>query len=270
MKTSVKLLAMAAVVALFASCDKDEDDIADEYVEKNESVAFANVNEQLGEGLVQEQKGMYTHNGYGCVDLGLPSGTYWATCNVGGENPEDYGGYYQWGALSTVDNGWLSADNFKTRISADNEYELDTLFDVATQLWGGNWRTPSIVQHMELQRECYWVWTDNYNETNVSGYIVYKSKSAEDKGYKVYFGDTPSASYNIAKDAHIFLPAVGYIWGDEMLNAGIYGYYWSRSCIYNEANVDACDNFFDIYEVGWIYSSCDAKHPVRPVCSFIE
>ena len=31
------------------------------------------------------------------VDLGLPSGTLWATCNVGANSPEQYGDYFAWG-----------------------------------------------------------------------------------------------------------------------------------------------------------------------------
>lgn len=31
------------------------------------------------------------------VDLGLPSGTLWATCNVGASRPEEYGDYFAWG-----------------------------------------------------------------------------------------------------------------------------------------------------------------------------
>ena len=31
------------------------------------------------------------------VDLGLPSGTLWATCNIGAYCPEDYGDYFAWG-----------------------------------------------------------------------------------------------------------------------------------------------------------------------------
>ena len=36
-------------------------------------------------------------NGFGYVDLGLPSGTLWATCNVGADKPSDFGLYFQWG-----------------------------------------------------------------------------------------------------------------------------------------------------------------------------
>ncbi len=33
------------------------------------------------------------------VDLGLPNGTKWATCNIGSKTPHEYGNYYQWGEL---------------------------------------------------------------------------------------------------------------------------------------------------------------------------
>ena len=36
-------------------------------------------------------------NGHEYVDLGLPSGTLWAICNVGAEKPEDFGDYFSWG-----------------------------------------------------------------------------------------------------------------------------------------------------------------------------
>ncbi len=36
-------------------------------------------------------------NGHGYVDLGLPSGLKWATCNIGASSPEGYGNYYAWG-----------------------------------------------------------------------------------------------------------------------------------------------------------------------------
>ena len=37
------------------------------------------------------------NNGFEFVDFGLPSGTLWATMNVGASNPSDYGQYFQWG-----------------------------------------------------------------------------------------------------------------------------------------------------------------------------
>ena len=39
-------------------------------------------------------------NGHEYVDLGLPSGTLWATCNVGASKPEEYGNHFAWGETS--------------------------------------------------------------------------------------------------------------------------------------------------------------------------
>ncbi len=36
------------------------------------------------------------YNGYEYVDLGLPSGLKWATCNIGADAPEKYGDFYEW------------------------------------------------------------------------------------------------------------------------------------------------------------------------------
>ena len=39
------------------------------------------------------------NNGLKYIDLGLPSGTLWATTNVGSKRPSGYGLYFQWGDL---------------------------------------------------------------------------------------------------------------------------------------------------------------------------
>ncbi len=49
-------------------------------------------------GWTKENDSPQTHE---YVDLGLPSGTKWATCNVGASSPEDYGDYYAWGETET-------------------------------------------------------------------------------------------------------------------------------------------------------------------------
>ncbi len=51
------------------------------------------------------------HNPYDYVDLGLPSGTLWATCNVGASSPEGYGDYFAWGETAPYDeNGKTTFD----------------------------------------------------------------------------------------------------------------------------------------------------------------
>ena len=38
-------------------------------------------------------------HGFEYIDLGLPSKTMWATCNIGASKPEDEGLLFQWGRV---------------------------------------------------------------------------------------------------------------------------------------------------------------------------
>ncbi len=85
-------------------------------------------------------------NGHGYVDLGLPSGLKWATCNVGTNKLYQYGGLYRFGDPTgkLYDNeDFLPDDNI-----------IGTNNDVATKLWGSDWRTPSIEDAKELLENC--------------------------------------------------------------------------------------------------------------------
>ena len=198
------------------------------------------------------------------VDLGLPSGVKWATCNVGAANPWDYGDYYAWGETQTKDffrwETYKYCNGMDTTLSKycnDAEYgsdgftdtltTLEAADDVATAVLGSDYSMPIDADWEELYSQCYWVWTENYNNHNVRGYIVYKAKAEGDKGTKVYVDGTPSASYSLS-DAHIFLPAAGYrVYNENSGNLG--GLYWSaslneydpnsaRGCIFNSGYVD--------------------------------
>lgn len=166
-----------------------------------------------------------TIDGHDYVDLGLTSGTKWAINNIGAERPWDYGNYYSWGEV--MQKSTYSQDTYKygtdyynalTKYCTNGSYGKDGFVDNKTVLelqddaahvnWGGKWRMPSKAQVEELLSECYWVWTNSYNDSDVSGYVVYKPKSLEDKGIKVFEGDSPSLSYSLF-DAHIFIPASG-------------------------------------------------------------
>ncbi len=83
-----------------------------------------------------------TENGYGWVDLGLPSGLKWATCNAGANTPEEYGKYVPYAEAPT-----------------------------AAQV-GGKWRLPSANEFDELRKNCQWTWK---SVNGVNGYEV-KSK----------------------------------------------------------------------------------------------
>ena len=151
------------------------------------------------------------------VDLGLPSGTLWATCNVGASSPEEYGDYFAWGETEPKEvyhcstykwcNGsYDTLTKYCTDSSngtVDNKTELDPEDDAAYVNWGVNWRMPSYDQLNELKTECTWTWTIQNGET---GRLVTGPN-----------GNT------------LFFPAAGYRWNNSLYDAGSGGYYWSRT-----------------------------------------
>ena len=128
------------------------------------------------------------------VDLGLPSGTMWATCNVGAFIPEEYGDYFHWG--ETEQKGLAEAYSFK-----DNPQELLPENDAATANWGGDWRMPSIAQIEELVNELYTT-TEWTTLNGINGRKITSKRNGNS----------------------IFLPAAG-----TLSYTGEFGYYWSRS-----------------------------------------
>lgn len=93
------------------------------------------------------------------VDLGLPSGTMWATCNVGAKSPEEYGDYFSWGEIAGKDRyDWDNYHYYTSGTHYDCTYLGDeiggTSYDVATTLWGDNWKMPSKAQMKELIDYC--------------------------------------------------------------------------------------------------------------------
>ena len=154
------------------------------------------------------------------VDLGLPSGTLWATCNVGANNPEDYGEYYAWGETEPKQtyewksylwcNGsqrkltkYCNTDYYGT---VDNKTELDPEDDAAHVNWGPEWCMPTTEQQEELCLMCTWRWTQL---NDVNGYLV-----------------------TGPNENTLFLPAAGTRWGSSRFGEGTDGYYWSRSLLY--------------------------------------
>jgi len=132
------------------------------------------------------------------VDLGLPSGTKWATYNVGASKPEEYGNYYAWGETNT--KSIYTKDNYTY---SSNLTTLPASADAATANWGKGWSMPTKEQFDELIYNCKWEW--------VSKNGVY--------GYKVIGNN----------GKYIFLPAAGRSLWSNLLNVGDQGYYWSGS-----------------------------------------
>ena len=194
------------------------------------------------------------------VDLGLPSGTLWATCNIGAENPEDYGDYFAWGETTGYNSGkttfnWStytlcngSSSTMKKYCTSssygteDNKTELDPKDDAAYVNWGSEWRMPTKAQQDELRNTSYTTWT----WTTMNG----------KNGYKV--------SKKSDSSVYIFLPAAGYRNDSSLISAGSYGYYWSRS-LYSSYSTDAYDLYFNSGSIDWDdYNRCSGRS-VRPV-----
>lgn len=101
------------------------------------------------------------------VDLGLPSGTKWATCNVGANTPEEYGDFYAWGETETKSE--YTKENCVTCGESIDDISGNPNYDVARAKWGGSWRMPTKEEIIELIENCTWKWTV---QNNVSGYKV--------------------------------------------------------------------------------------------------
>lgn len=176
-------------------------------------------------------------NGHEYVDLGLPSGLKWATCNVGAITPEDYGDYFAWGETSpkadyTLENS-ITYEEQMSDISGNAQY------DAATANWGRSWRMPTIDEMQELVDHCEWEWTE-VNGVNGSRVIG------------------PNGSY-------IFLPAAGYRHGTSLCYDGVYGRYWSSTPDDGNSDYYAYELGFDDGGEDVNYSSRFLGLTVRPI-----
>ena len=197
-------------------------------------------------------KNFTTINGHEYVDLGLPSGLKWATCNVGANNPWEDGGYYAWGETEEKENydfetyKWCrGSDDNMTKYCTDRDYGkednktvLDPEDDVAHVKWGGSWRMPTNAELDELCNNCTWTWT---TQSNVNGYKV----------------TGPNGN-------SIFLPAAGCRYGTGVDDRGSLGYCWSSSlCIIGSCY--AYSLYFGSGYYFWEVGSRFGGHSVRPV-----
>lgn len=196
-----------------------------------------NVSESGGRSHNIQMKGIScsgTYNGHDYVDLGLPSGTLWATCNVGANVPEDYGDYFAWG--ETMPKGiydWRTYKYCKGRDDqltkycnnpsygyngfTDNLTELQSSDDAATANWGSGWCMPTKTQWEELKNNTTVTWT---MQNGV-------------KGMKFTAGNGNS----------LFLPAAGYRFGSDLNSVGL-GFCWSSS-LYTDGPYVALQLYFN-------------------------
>lgn len=123
----------------------------------------------------QPSNGRYNVGNYEVVDLGLPSNTLWATCNVGANSETEYGDYYTWGSGSTV------YDATNPYRSLNTASILSSAEDTATQVMGGAWSMPTEQQINEL------IENTNYSFTTINGVNGGKYTSKTDSNKYVFF-----------------------------------------------------------------------------------
>ena len=200
------------------------------------------------------------------VDLGLPSGTLWATCNVGANSPEEYGDYFAWGETKPKNfydwntYKWCMGDyNTMTKYCpqsdvgyngfTDTLMELEPADDAATANWGSGWQMPSLAQCQELINSSYttteWTTQNGVNGRKITSNINGKS---------------------------IFLPAAGFHEGNRHSpGLGICGIYWSRSlCKFDDGeDEDGCTAYSLAFWQSMVFGDIDFLRlygqSVRPV-----
>lgn len=180
-----------------------------------EDKSFKTLESNIGGG---DHSGSY--NGHDYIDLGLPSGIMWASCNVGADNPEGYGDYFAWGetqpkttytwATYQYCNGedhkltkYCNMASFGNEGYTDNYTVLRSDDDAATVNWGDRWSTPTNSQWQELWANTTNRWT---TQNGINGRLITGRNGNS-----------------------IFLPAGGYYWIESLNRVGADGNYWSSS-----------------------------------------
>jgi hypothetical protein len=195
------------------------------------------------------------------VDLGLPSGTLWATCNIGASAPEEYGNYFAWGETESKET--FAWENYKwcegrfdsmTKYCTDGGYgsngftdgktELDPEDDAAYVNWGPSWRMPTHEQQRELVEQCTWI---GHTLVGVKGQLVTGPN-----------GNT------------IFLPASRSSVQESPWGTGTWGtwaFYWSRTLRTNQSD-NASDLLYPAYPANATWDHYNDRYigeAVRPV-----
>ena len=167
--------------------------------------------------------GVINANGHSYVDLGLPSGTLWATMNVGAKTETDYGDYFMWGSTTPNTNttcDWTNAPFNNGSSDYDEEYFnsvkntvcpngiLAKEYDTASHIMGGDWRMPTQTECQELVDNTNSEWVENFHGSSVNG--------------RKFASKTDTSKY-------IFIPASGFRSGSSFGNQGEISNIWSSS-----------------------------------------
>ena len=160
------------------------------------------------------------NNGFEYVDLGLPSGTLWATTNVGARKPTDYGLYFQWGDTQGYTAEQVGTGEGQKKFASDeSDYKfgvypnytkytvagatLELEDDAAHANMGGDWHMPTPIQISELLNNTTNTWT---TQDGVNGRLFTSKKDGSKS---------------------IFIPAAGDAWDGSVQGSGDGGNVWS-------------------------------------------
>lgn len=178
-------------------------------------------------------------NGHEYVDLGLPSGTLWATMNVGATGIGDSGLFFAWGETSGYTNAQVTGspqekafswDDYKYGTSSSNltKYnisdgltELELADDAAHVNWGGDWHMPTREQWQEL------IANTTHYYGNLGGYYGHRFASTADASAQIKF---PSAGYcNNGSVQFDSQDGTFYCWSNSLKVDGV-NYAWQMYC----------------------------------------
>ena len=201
-----------------------------QYDEAKQNLILPNVSLCVTENEVHYNPYVDPYNGHAYVDLGLPSGTLWATMNVGATKPEEYGLYFAWGETEGYTADQISGTatphkafdwpDYKFNPSGDgltmskyNEADGKTVLDIEDDAvaanWGGSWKMPTEAQFQELLNTTYVTntWVTDYQGSGIKGRLF----------TSVTNGNT------------LFIPAASYAYNGAINYVGTYGNVWSSS-----------------------------------------
>jgi len=155
------------------------------------------------------------------IDLGLPSGTKWASWNVGASAPEEYGGSYAWGETEVKDNyDWSTYIYYDSPSKTCHHIGNDiagTRYDVAHVKWGGSWRMPTAGQWVELMENCTMIET---TQNGITGNLIIGTNGATifmPWDYNFYLPSTHYWSSSLTSyGEYCALEPIVYFWGYNM------------------------------------------------------
>ena len=148
------------------------------------------------------------------IDLGLTSGTLWASYNVGAKSETQAGMFVAWGELKEKKSVGYYKNNYEYWSAESTQYDgfstelgseiAGTEYDLAHVRWKGDWVTPSSEDFEELLYECDCV---AKTKSGVFGFQVTSKKNGNS----------------------IFLPCQGYYNGSSLWKQNDEGWYWTSS-----------------------------------------